>query len=226
MKISEIFQSIQGEGTNAGIESIFIRTALCNLTCVWCDTKYTWDWKNYDYDKEVSEISNDDIIKKLEKYTAKNIVITGGEPLMQQEELILLLSSLPKKFFIEIETNGTILPLNKLVLLIDQWNISPKTSNSNNLIKQCEITECYNFFKNQPNVFFKFVVENESDILEITKIIKKYNIDKSKIILMPQASTKNILLSKESLIKSICEKNGFMYSSRLHVLKWGNIRGR
>ena len=53
VKISEIFESIQGEGTNAGKDAIFLRTAECNLRCTWCDTKYTWDWKNYSYDKEV-----------------------------------------------------------------------------------------------------------------------------------------------------------------------------
>ncbi len=226
MKISEIFESIQGEGVNAGKESIFIRTALCNLKCSWCDTKYTWDWKNFDYDTEVHEMSIDEILQKLENFSANNIVITGGEPLMQQEELISLISSFPKKFFIEIETNGTILPLDKLVSLIDQWNVSPKTSNSNNLIEQCEIANCYNFFKNNSKTFFKFVVENESDILEINELVKKYNIDKSKIILMPQAITKDDLISKESLIQDLCQKNSFRYTSRLHVLKWGNVRGR
>ena len=226
MKISEIFESIQGEGVNAGKESIFIRTALCNLKCSWCDTKYTWDWKNFDYDTEVHEMSIDEILQKLENFTANNIVITGGEPLMQQEELISLILSFPKKFFIEIETNGTILPLDELVSLIDQWNVSPKTSNSNNLLEQCEIVNCYNFFKNNLKTFFKFVIENESDILEINELVKKYNIDKSKIILMPQATTKDDLVSKESLIQDLCEKNGFRYTSRLHVLKWGNARGR
>ena len=214
MKISEIFESIQGEGINAGKDSIFIRTALCNLKCSWCDTKYTWDWENFDYDTEVHELPIDKIIQKLENFTANNIVITGGEPLMQQEELISLLSSLPKKFFIEIETNGTILPFDKLVSLIDQWNVSPKTSNSNNLLEQCEIANCYNFFKSNQKTFFKFVVETESDILEITELVKKYNIDKSKIFLMPQAFEKDDLISKESLIKSLCAKNGFRYSQR------------
>ena len=225
MKISEIFESIQGEGTNAGKNSIFIRTALCNLKCSWCDTKYTWDWENFDYDTEVHELSIDEIKQKLKKFTAKNIVITGGEPLMQQEELISLLSSLPKKFFIEIETNGTILPLDKLVSLIDQWNVSPKTSNSNNLLEKCEITNCYNFFKKHPKTFFKFVIETKSDILEIIQLVKKYNIDKSRIFLMPQASAKDDLISKEYLIKSLCDKNDFRYSPRLHILKWGNVRG-
>ena len=69
MKISEIFESIQGEGINAGKQAIFLRTAECNLKCIWCDTKYTWDWKNYDYAKEVNEISIKEIRKLLEQST-------------------------------------------------------------------------------------------------------------------------------------------------------------
>lgn len=226
MKINEIFQSIQGEGINTGKESIFIRTALCNLKCSWCDTKYTWDWDNFDYNKEVHEMSNEEIKQKIDNFTSKNIVITGGEPMIQQKELAILLSSLPKRYFIEVETNGTIIPSKEIISLVDQWNVSPKTSNSNNLLEQRDISDCYNFFNVQPNSFFKFVIENESDVSEIKEIIKKYQIDKTKVILMPQASEKNKLISKESLIKSLTKENDFKFSSRLHIMKWGNVRGR
>ena len=63
MKINEIFSSIQGEGKHAGKPAIFLRTALCNLKCVWCDTKYTWDWDHYDYATEVHEILIDQVSK-------------------------------------------------------------------------------------------------------------------------------------------------------------------
>ena len=94
VKISEIFESIQGEGTNAGKEAIFLRTAECNLRCTWCDTKYTWDWKNYSYDKEVKEITINDIKQILEKLSIRHLVITGGEPLMQQDDLVELVTFL------------------------------------------------------------------------------------------------------------------------------------
>ena len=53
LKLSEIFYSIQGEGVSIGRPSVFLRTALCNLKCKWCDTPYTWDWKKYDIKKEM-----------------------------------------------------------------------------------------------------------------------------------------------------------------------------
>ena len=73
MRISEIFESVQGEGTNAGKDSIFIRTALCNLKCSWCDTKYTWDWDNFAYDVEVHDMSIDQIKEKLENFIENNL---------------------------------------------------------------------------------------------------------------------------------------------------------
>ena len=173
MKISEIFKSIQGEGTNAGKPAIFLRTAECNLKCTWCDTKYTWDWKSFDYSKEVKEISIKDIRERIEQFNLRHLVITGGEPLMQQDDLAELLVFLKPDFYVEIETNGTILPNNALSTLVDQWNVSPKTKNSGNPLELCEDNECYAFFSKQKNCYFKYVVENEDDLVEINHLMKR-----------------------------------------------------
>ena len=172
MKISEIFKSIQGEGINAGKNVVFLRTALCNLKCSWCDTKYTWDWDNFDYSKEVKELSINRVKEEIEQFNIKHLVITGGEPMMQADDLVELLSFLKSDFYVEVETNGTIVPNKMLTDLVDQWNVSPKTSNSNNPLEMCEDSECYAFFSNRENCFFKFVVENKSDIDEITKLVE------------------------------------------------------
>ena len=140
MKISEIFESIQGEGTNAGKPAIFLRTAECNLKCTWCDTKFTWDWKQFDYSKEVKEMSIKEIINSVSKFNVKHLVITGGEPLMQQDDLAELLSFIKPEFYVEVETNGTILPNNTLNALVDQWNVSPKTTNSGNSLESVSYT--------------------------------------------------------------------------------------
>ena len=129
MKISEIFSSIQGEGIHAGKPSVFLRTALCNLKCVWCDTKYTWDWDNYDYSKEVHEISIEKVIEKIKEFEPKHIVITGGEPLIQQNDIALLLSKLGDDYFVEVETDCTIIPDSVMLEHVNHWNVSPKTSN-------------------------------------------------------------------------------------------------
>ena len=198
MKISEIFKSIQGEGTNAGKPSIFLRTAECNLKCTWCDTKYTWDWKNFDYSKEVKEISIKEIREIIERFHLRHLVITGGEPLMQQDDLAELLVFLKPEFYVEIETNGTILPNNALSALVDQWNVSPKTKNSGNPLEMCEDNECYAFFSKQKNCYFKYVVENKDDLMEIHHLMKKHRLEKNRVLLMTQAITKEEMLEREA----------------------------
>ena len=226
MKISEIFESIQGEGNNAGIHAVFLRTSECNLKCVWCDTKYTWDWKNYDYSKEVNEMSIKEVRQSLEQFRIRHLVITGGEPLMQQDDLAELLTFLKPEFYVEVETNGTILPNNALSTLVDQWNVSPKTKNSGNPLEMCEINECYTFFSKKKNCYFKYVVESEDDLIEINQFISKYSLKKDRVLLMTQAITKEEILAKENNVFTISKKNSLGFSPRLHVMKWGSQRGK
>ena len=226
MQINEIFKSIQGEGPNFGKPAIFLRTAQCNLKCTWCDTKYTWDWKHYDYTKEVKEMTIEEIKEQLLDLEIKHLVITGGEPLLQQDDLADLLSFLKPDFYVEIETNCTILPNKMLTDLVDQWNVSPKTENSGNPLKLYENDECYYFFANQENCFFKYVVENESDIPEIKKFVTKYNIPENRVQLMTQASTKEEISAREKSISELAKANNFLFSPRLHVAMWGAQRGK
>tara|TARA_B100000953_G_scaffold239060_1_gene200620 strand:- start:20999 stop:21679 length:681 start_codon:yes stop_codon:yes gene_type:complete len=226
MKINEIFESIQGEGTNAGKPAVFLRTAECNLKCTWCDTKYTWDWKNFDYAKEVKEISIEEIRRELEQFSNRHLVITGGEPLMQQDDLAELLTFLKPEFYVEIETNGTILPNNALSALVDQWNVSPKTSNSGNPLELCDVNESYTFFSKQKNCYFKYVIESERDLIEISTLIEKYDLKKDHVLLMTQASTKEEMNVREKTVFFMSKKNNLGFSPRMHVIKWGNQRGK
>ena len=226
MQVNEIFKSIQGEGPNFGKPAIFLRTAQCNLKCTWCDTKYTWDWKNYDFQKEVKEMTIDEVKDAILDLEIKHLVITGGEPLLQQDDLADLLSFLKPDFYVEVETNCTILPNKMLTDLIDQWNVSPKTKNSGNPLELCENNECYYFFANQENCFFKYVVENESDIPEIKKFVTKYNIPENQVQLMTQASTKEEISMKEKSISELAKLHNFSFSPRLHVAMWGSQRGK
>ena len=226
MQINEIFKSIQGEGPNFGKPAIFLRTAQCNLKCTWCDTKYTWDWENYDYAKEVKEMAIEEIKEQILDLEIKHLVITGGEPLLQQDDLADLLSFLKPDFYVEIETNCTILPNKMLTDLVDQWNVSPKTENSGNPLELYENDECYYFFANQKNCFFKYVVEDESDIPEIKKFVTKYNIPENHVQLMTQASTKEEISAREKSISELAKVNNFLFSPRLHVAMWGAQRGK
>ena len=96
-KIIEIFESKQGEGYNVGKKVIFIRLALCNLECAWCDT---------DFESNIKHMSVKSIIEELANYKTKNIILTGGEPTFQNlDELLNALKD--EGYWIAIETNGT-----------------------------------------------------------------------------------------------------------------------
>ena len=85
LAVSEIFHAIQGEGKYTGTNVVFIRLGGCTLNCHWCDSKYHKDYIS----KEI-----DDIVKDVKKYKSHRVVITGGEPLLQQEWLAFLLQKL------------------------------------------------------------------------------------------------------------------------------------
>ena len=222
----EIFHSLQGEGAAVGTSSVFLRLALCNLTCTYCDTKYTWDWQNYDYSKEVVELPLEQVQERILSYDCRHLVITGGEPLLQREGLAPLVRSLKENgFSCEVETNGTIAPDHQLEQDIDQWNVSPKLTSSGNDLLRREIPQALNTFGRLPNAYFKFVVVGGSDLEEIRDLIGKYNINKERVILMAEGRTPEALQERSRWLSQVCIEEGFRFTPRLHILLWGDIRG-
>jgi len=216
MQVSEIFYSIQGEGTNTGAPAIFLRLSGCHLRCSWCDSKFTWDRKSG------KQMTIEQVIKEIKKFPSTHLVITGGEPLLQQSELTNLLKELKKaKYFVEVETSATLETfLNKF---IDQYNCSPKLSNSNN--KNADLKkEVINSFP-KDKTYYKFVIDKESDIKEVENLIKKFDLPKNKIILMPQGITKKAVKEKTKWLIEICKKHNYRLSQRLHIEIWGNKKG-
>lgn len=223
----EIFHSIQGEGVNIGAPTVFLRLANCNLCCSWCDTKYTWDWQHYDYRQETISLKTEEVAQRIEQFRCPHLVITGGEPLLQQIELGPLVASLKDKgFYSEVETNGTLVPLLELVRHVDQWNVSPKLANSENLPARRESPAALEFFRESPNAYFKFVIVELSDVDEVSSLRYKYRLPAQRIILMPEGRDTATLQRRSVWLAEACAKNGFRFSTRLHILLWGDERGR
>lgn len=247
IKLSEIFASIQGEGLNTGVPSIFLRLALCNLSCPTCDTGYTWAFlgtNNFSIDvatgKKVqfspeeeiiatsSEKIYETIINMSKSYTSPitNIVLTGGEPLMHQRSsaFIALMRELKNSgFAIEIETNGTLKPNEAMVETIDQFNVSPKLSsfNSVNNRKERWVDKSFVFYSRLPKAIFKFVITGKKDLEELRFLQKKYDIDSKKILLMPEGRTQTELDKRALELVGICKDNGYRFCNRLHVQIFG-----
>ncbi len=223
----EIFHSIQGEGVSMGVPSVFLRLATCNLSCAWCDTKYTWDWQNYDYQTEVVELEVSEIQKRIQAFECNHLVITGGEPLLQQADLEPLVEPLAAEgYTFEVETNGTIVPASGMLRHIGQWNVSPKLRTSGNTPDDREVPLALQAFAQLPGAYFKFVVTGESDVDEVCALRDRYGLPTDRVLLMPEGRTRDALERKSSWLSEACVKHGFRFTTRLHILLWGDERGR
>ncbi len=245
MKISadngqpEIFYSLQGEGKNLGQPSIFVRLGLCNLYCIWCDTDYTWNWEGTHYphvndskpgyqkfkkEEQIIELFTEQIIQAIQQFPCQNIVLTGGEPMVQHKALGELMAGLPGYHF-EIETNGTIIPGEPFQEHIHQYNVSPKLSNSRVKYEERIKPEVLRFFAGSGKANFKFVVANEADLEEVQTLIEDIGINHKDIYLMPEGTSVDKLEEKQAWLTEICLQHGFNYTDRMHVRLFGSKRG-
>ena len=223
----EIFYSLQGEGVTAGVPTVFLRLAGCNLSCSWCDTKYTWDWKSYDYGREVMELSDDDAHARILAFECPHLVVTGGEPLMQQRALGGIVSRLASQgIFCEVETNGTLEPTPQMIGAVSQWNVSPKLSNSGNQPARREIPEVLRAFRGLHNAYFKFVVAEPADVDEVCQLIERHDLPSCRVLLMPEGTTSQVVSERGGWVAQACADRGFRFTTRHHILLWGDQRGR
>jgi 7-carboxy-7-deazaguanine synthase len=226
MVINEIFYSLQGEGLLTGIPSVFVRLAGCPLRCKWCDTKYAWD------NQAGNDYSIEKICQTVQQGRSKFIVITGGEPIINSDlpQLLQKLKSLGKH--ITVETAGiAFIP----DLACDLMSISPKLGNSTP--DELEFAKAHEALKLDIDVLrkllgnynyqLKFVVDSQDDLAEIQQTIEKVgNVDPEKVMLMPQAATRDELLAKSPMVAEMCKRAGFAFCQRLQILLWDNTKGK
>jgi 7-carboxy-7-deazaguanine synthase len=228
--LSEIYPCLQGEGPNLGVPSLLVRFQICNLRCTWCDTPYTHTIKS---DVNAVRFSLQELIKKILEFPQKHLILTGGEPTLQN--IGLLMRELVKMgtFTFEVESNGTRIPHKSVAGFLEQdynlaqWNISPKFSNAGEKIDPNSLQHWANLTLNHKEVYFKFVVRKNfcsEDINEIISIVKQYQIRKDKVILMPEGTHIDSQINNQWLHDE-CLKYGFRYTPRLHILLFGNLRG-
>ena len=240
----EIFRSIQGEGASAGVASVFVRTSLCNLHCVWCDTDYTWNWegtgfahqkdgtpgyRKYRKDELIVEMAPAAVARRVIELGARNVVLTGGEPMLHQDGLVELMRALRAEdgaYRFEVETNGTIAPGTEFAGLVDQFNVSPKLANSGNEERLRVKAEVLRFFAGLAGAWFKFVITGEDDLNEVVGLVERFGIARERVILMPEGATRAALERHAPGVMAMCEAHGFRYGDRLHVRVWGDERGR
>jgi len=235
MKIVEKFLTLQGEGKYLGVPSYFIRSTGCNLRCAWkddtgvtyCDTPYT-SWSP----EKGETLNTREVLNFLKERSVKHIVITGGEPMIQNDVSSIVNEFIDNNYIVTVETNGTVYRDNMNQAFM---SLSPKLKSSyaqiegskeNNLHKtnNCFFDSIKQWIKTNPYQI-KFVVNKMSDLEEILKLQKDWGIDNSNIYLMPQGITREQLEDKSEWLFKMCVLTGFNYSPRTHIDIFGNKRG-
>lgn len=240
---AEIFHTLQGEGVSMGAPAVFVRLSLCNLHCVWCDTDHTWNfsgtpWKHEKdavpgYTKHrkedvIIEKGVDEVAEIVKAFGCRRVVLTGGEPLLQEAELVKLMAALcgdAEEWFFEIETNGTILPGAEFLAAVGQINVSPKLANSGMSEELRLKPTVLAGLAATGKAWFKFVVRDERDIGEIWALLERAGIPGNRVILMPEGRTVEALDKTAAWLAERCRDLGFRFSDRLHVRLWGDRRG-
>jgi organic radical activating enzyme len=238
LSISEVFYSIQGEGPTTGYPSVFVRLGGCNLMCggegtqrdgelhngaTWrCDTIEVWMKSKSKAFKDILPI---DCILAI--INGANLIVTGGEPLMQQTNVIEFIKYIRDNYnkdcYVEIETNGTIAPTPEIAQLVNQWNCSPKLANSGMPILKTYNTNAIEKL-NRLNTAFKFVLTTNTDWEEINKYYFDI-IDHKKIWLMPSGSNQEQLIESKEVVAEIAKKNYIKFTNRLHIEIWNKKTG-
>lgn len=229
----EIFYTLEGEGEYVGQPSVFLRFFGCNLTCkafssadapFGCDSFVSWSKKN-----KLTFCETLDLLEAqghIDRFKQGAILkITGGEPMIRQDQLLKFMSALVDYMgflpHIDIETNATIVPR-------DEWfsnfaatfTTSPKLANNGDPEEKRYNPEALEWHVKH-NSGFKFVIQQESDIEEITqKYIDKFSIDLRRVWFMPCCGSREEHTERATEVAEWAKQHYVNFSPRLHLLLW------
>ena len=207
--------------------SVFIRTAGCNLRCVWCDTPYT-SWQ-----PAGAAWSIRTILAEVQKHPTQYVVVTGGEPLLAPEIEALCRELKESGRHITIETAGTIFKS----IGCDLMSVSPKLANSTPWRRQggkfalphekqrLNLPVIQKFLDNY-DYQLKFVVAEKKDFAEIAEILEQLKtVERSRVLIMAEGRTTARLRARGRWIAELCKRYGYRFTPRLHIELYGNRRG-
>ncbi|MBK7229714.1 MAG: radical SAM protein [Ignavibacteriales bacterium] len=205
LKVNEIYFSVQGESTYAGLPCVFVRLTFCNLRCTYCDTEYAF------YDGK--DLTIPEIVEEIRKYDCKLVEITGGEPLVQMEECLGLMKQLcDEDFEVLIETGGSlsIKDIDQRVKIIMDLKCPSSGMEKKNLY------ENINFLK--PLDELKFVIGSREDYDWTFDVLKRYDLENKCKILFSVVFGK---LEPVQLVNWILEdKLNVRFQLQMHKFIW------
>jgi len=217
----------QGEGPSLGRRAGFVRLGRCPLACTWCDTPYTWDWTRFDPSRELTERSAEDVAAEMLALDVPLVVVTGGEPLVQQRHLPPLLRPLREAGIdVEIETAGVLAPSPDVVELVSRFNVSPKLASSGNPLDRRYKPDVLRTFEASGRAAFKFVVTAAAvaaDLDEVAAVVDECGL--TDVWIMPEGTDATTLTTAARALADDVLGKGWNLTTRLHVMLWGDRRG-
>ena len=204
IKINEIYYSVQGESSKAGLPTVFVRLTYCNLRCSYCDTEYAFH--------EGKDMTIDAILDEVKRYNCNLVEITGGEPLFQNESLELMKRLCDEGFDVMLETSGS-LPIKdvdkRVMIIMDLKCPSSKMMKKN-------LYENLNYIK--PTDEIKFVIGNREDYEWAKETINKFALTEKSALLFSVVFGK---LAPVQLVDWILEdKLKVRYQLQMHKIIW------
>jgi 7-carboxy-7-deazaguanine synthase len=168
--IHEIYRSLQGESTFAGLPCVFVRTAVCGQRCVWCDTPHAFT--------EGEELTLDEVIRRVKAYECPLVEVTGGEPLIQAEVLPLMTALADAGLTVLLETSGAedVSKVDKRVRII----MDLKCPDSG----ECERNRFENLDHLKPTDEIKFVIASRRDFDWTVRTVREHQLDERFTVLL------------------------------------------
>lgn len=229
--VSEVFGPVwQGEGPYTGRVCAFVRLGLCNLSCSWCDTPYTWDRSRFDVDAECPPATADELRDRLRAVLPQGglVILSGGEPLMhQRNEAVLDLLDHTPGYEWHVETNGTIRPT-MLTERVAHFTVSPKLEQGDPEKKRLKLGALAAFadLARQGRAVFKMVCRNADDVRHAASIYDVLEVPQPARWVMPEGVEPATLLAHARQIDDVAAELHLNLSLRQHTLMYGTERAR
>ena len=210
LRLTEIFFSLQGEATRAGLPTVFVRLTGCPLRCTWCDTTYSFTGGK--------PASIESVLAEVAKYPARQICVTGGEPLAQKECLPLLSALCDAGYEVSLETSGA----------LDIAGVDPRVARVVDLKAPDSGESHKNRWENlgllTPRDEIKIVVASRTDYEWARELIRERRLDNLCPVLLSPAQG---LVDPTALAEWILEDGlNVRFQLQLHKLLWGSAKGK
>ena len=231
MLISEVIQSLQGEGELAGVPSVVVRTCGCNLRCRWCDVPHA------SWEPQGKAVGIDALVATIARYkTTRHVVLTGGEPMIAQGIGELASALRTGGYHVTIETAATVPPAG---IACDLVSLSPKLLNSSpDGAQHGPWRKKHEALRWQPGVIrawidggyayqFLWVICQPQDVDEVEGMMRSLGreVPSHKVLLMPEGTSPGVHAARSAWLAPLCRERGYRFAPRLPIDLLGNRRG-